>query len=193
MTVIFDDAGHAIVAGNIRVFHYVAETGEYWTWSDEFIPVGVSIPGNSTLIDPGEDIAGHVWVFDGAKWLNEEDHRGDIVYSIETGSESVIETIGSVSDKFTVVPPTTPFDTWSDGGWVTDSDAQNKANTDYNVQKRNLLRLDADTEITWRQYAVDKGIATEGEVAQLDAWKIYCVKLMRVDTSKPEWPQPPEA
>ena len=58
-------------------------------------------------------------------------------------------------------------------------------------QKRQSLKSVADTEISWRQDAVDAGIATEEETAALTEWKKYRVMLMRVDTSKPDWPTPP--
>ena len=58
-------------------------------------------------------------------------------------------------------------------------------------QKRRSLKSVADTEISWRQDAVDAGIATEEETAALTEWKKYRVMLMRVDTSKPDWPTPP--
>lgn len=63
-------------------------------------------------------------------------------------------------------------------------------------QVKNSLRLTADAEISWRQDAVDAGIATAGETAALAEWKKYRVLLMRVDTSKApaiEWPTPPDA
>ena len=58
-------------------------------------------------------------------------------------------------------------------------------------QKRRSLKSVADTEISWRQDAVDAGIATEEETAALTEWKTYRVMLMRVDTSNPDWPTPP--
>ncbi|HAF2743708.1 TPA: tail fiber assembly protein, partial [Salmonella enterica] len=45
------------------------------------------------------------------------------------------------------------------------------------------------------QDAVDLGIATEDEKAQLDEWKKYRVLVNRVDTStapKIDWPKKPE-
>lgn len=54
------------------------------------------------------------------------------------------------------------------------------------------LRAVADAEIAWRQDAVDYEIATTDEAAALLAWKKYRVLLMRVDTSAPDWPTPPE-
>lgn len=55
------------------------------------------------------------------------------------------------------------------------------------------FRAKADAEISWRQDAVDAGIATEDEATSLAAWKKYRVLLMRVDTSTDEisWPQEP--
>ncbi|MGE4888559.1 tail fiber assembly protein [Yersinia enterocolitica] len=57
--------------------------------------------------------------------------------------------------------------------------------------KKSLLRTYADSEIAWRQDAVDAGIATDEETAALAEWKKYRVLLMRVDTAKPTWPTPP--
>ncbi|HBB4485482.1 TPA: tail fiber assembly protein [Citrobacter freundii] len=59
--------------------------------------------------------------------------------------------------------------------------------------EREKLRLKAvaDDEISWRQDAVDAGIATAEETAALSEWKKYRVMLMRVDTAKPVLPTPP--
>ena len=59
-------------------------------------------------------------------------------------------------------------------------------------QKRAQLRGVADSEIEWRQDAVDAGIATEEEITDLAAWKKYRVLLMRVDAAAPAWPTIPE-
>lgn len=59
------------------------------------------------------------------------------------------------------------------------------------TQKKALLRSTADYEIDWRQYAVDKGKATEEEAAALIEWQDYRLDLMRVDTVNPVWPTPP--
>ena len=58
-------------------------------------------------------------------------------------------------------------------------------------QKKTSLRIAADSEIVWRQDAVDADIATDEEVAALAEWKKYRVLLMRVDTADPTWPIPP--
>lgn len=59
-------------------------------------------------------------------------------------------------------------------------------------QKRAQLRAVADSEIAWRQDAVDAGIETEEETAALADWKKYRVLLMRVDTTAPVWPTQPD-
>ena len=56
---------------------------------------------------------------------------------------------------------------------------------------RSALRSTADTEISWRQDAVDAGIATDEETAALSEWKKYRIMLMRVNTANPLWPMPP--
>lgn len=56
------------------------------------------------------------------------------------------------------------------------------------------LKANADEAISWRQDAVDTGIATRDEKAALDAWKKFRVLLMRIDTSTApeiEWPEVP--
>ncbi|QDW32283.1 tail fiber assembly protein [Yersinia sp. KBS0713] len=60
--------------------------------------------------------------------------------------------------------------------------------------KKADLKVVADSEIEWRQDAVDAGDASEKEIADLAAWRKYRVALMRVDTSNPAnitWPPAP--
>ncbi|HDL7926882.1 TPA: tail fiber assembly protein [Yersinia enterocolitica] len=60
--------------------------------------------------------------------------------------------------------------------------------------KKSQLKAVADSEINWRQDAVDGAYAEANEVTELSAWKKYRVLLMRVDTSKApdiEWPVAP--
>ncbi|EEY6114355.1 TPA: tail fiber assembly protein [Escherichia coli] len=62
-------------------------------------------------------------------------------------------------------------------------------------QKKKELAEIANTEIAWRQDAVDAGMATEAEITVLAEWKKYRVLLMRIDTSTAtdiEWPAAPD-
>ena len=58
--------------------------------------------------------------------------------------------------------------------------------------EKSRLRAIADSEIAWRQDAVDAEIATEVETESLAKWRQYRVLLMRVNTTKPDWPPLPE-
>ncbi|EGT5658356.1 tail fiber assembly protein [Citrobacter braakii] len=57
--------------------------------------------------------------------------------------------------------------------------------------KKTELLSSAAVAIAPLQDAVDEGMATAEETAALSEWKKYRVLLNRVDTSKPEWPTPP--
>ncbi|ENA3449150.1 tail fiber assembly protein [Yersinia enterocolitica] len=62
--------------------------------------------------------------------------------------------------------------------------------------KKSQLKAVADSEISWRQDAVDGNYAEGNEAADLAAWKKYRVLLMRIDTSKAPnitWPVSPDA
>ena len=79
---------------------------------------------------------------------------------------------------------------YSDGEVIARQYSVDELIANANAQKLRLREI-ADSEIAWRQDAVDAGIATEEETAALSEWKKYRVLLMRVDTAKPEWPTPP--
>lgn len=191
MKPVFDDNGLAIEAGNIRCFYYSSVTGEYTGWSDEYIHIGVSMPGNSTDIDPGEAVVGKISLFTGTDWRLEEDHRGDTAYSVENKQASVIDYIGPVRDGFVVVAPTSPFDKWDGQKWVADAEAQHAADVAEAEQKKAFLVEEANMAIVPLQDAFELDMATDAEKSLLQEWKKYRVLLMRVDTAKPEWPTPP--
>ncbi|HDL6744370.1 TPA: tail fiber assembly protein [Yersinia enterocolitica] len=61
--------------------------------------------------------------------------------------------------------------------------------------KKSQLKAIADSEIEWRQDAVDDRSASDKEITALASWRKYRVALMQVDTSNPleiEWPVLPE-
>ncbi|EFB7859109.1 tail fiber assembly protein [Escherichia coli] len=191
MKPVFDNNGLATHAGDLRCFYYDGATKEYTGWSDEFINIGVSMPGNSTDVNPGDEVAGRVAVFSNDSWEWQEDHRGDTVYSTEDGTASVIDYIGEIKDGFTTTEPDTQYDTWDGSQWVIDEEAQRADIIAAAESEKSRLRAVADSEIEWRQDAVDAEIATEEETAALVEWKKYRVLLMRVDTAAPDWPTPP--
>lgn len=191
--VIFDADGHATNAGYIRVYHF-ADNGECLGWSDEYINIGVGLPGSSTMIPPGEPITGMASVFNGTTWDKQEDHRGQTVYSIADRHTVLVDYIGAIKDGYVDAAPATQFDKWDGTAWVEDAEAKRAADIDTAAQKKGILRSTADNEIAWLQDAVDAGIATEEETALLSMWKAYRVQLMRIKTDAApdiEWPTTP--
>ncbi|WP_236328254.1 tail fiber assembly protein [Enterobacter bugandensis] len=66
---------------------------------------------------------------------------------------------------------------------------------DYEAEaERKKLELlnQANNVIATLQDAVDLGMATDKEEKKLPEWRKYRVLLNRVDTTRPEWPEPPE-
>lgn len=127
MKPVFDENGLAKEPGNIRCFYFDSVTGEYTGWSDEYINIGVSMPGNSTDIEPSETEKGKVSLFTGVQWRQEEDHRGEIVYSTIDGLPLTINYIGALRVNHTNAAPTTPFDIWNGKEWVTDTTVEHAA------------------------------------------------------------------
>lgn len=185
----------ATVAGDITVFNYDGETREYLSSSVECLPVGVGIPANSCTDKPAQSKEGFSICrsADFTTWEYIADHRGETVYSTETGEGVFIAALGDYPKNTTTLAPATPYDTWNGNEWVTDSDAQQLAALAAAETQKAQLRAAATDEIVWRQDAVSAGMATEEEAASLAEWIKYRVLLMRVDTAKPVWPTPPAA
>ena len=77
----------AIKAGDITVYNYNGETREYISTSTEYLAIGVGIPACSCLDAPGPYKTGYAICRseDFNSWIYVPDHRGEIVYSTETG------------------------------------------------------------------------------------------------------------
>ncbi|MCK6864875.1 tail fiber assembly protein [Enterobacter kobei] len=196
MKPVFDENGLATEAGNIRCFYYDPFTFEYTGWSDEYINIGVSMPGHSTDIDPGDEVTGKVAVFANGSWSQEEDHRGEIVYSTTDGMPSTIDYIGPVHDGYTATSPLGPYDKWDGEKWVTDPDAQHAADVKAADQQKAALLTEAQETISFWQTELQLGIISDEDKASLIAWMNYIKAVQAVDTSKaPDitWPTPPAA
>lgn len=198
MKPVFDENGLATQSGDIRCFYFDPVTGEYTGWSDEYINVGVSMPGNSTDIEPGEAVAGKVSLFTGTDWQLEEDHRGVTVYSLENKTPSVVDYIGPFKEGFVAAEPSSMFDKWDGKKWVKNAKAEHTALvSDTEAQKQYLITQANDyiNRKQWPGKAVT-GRLIDTEKAQYFLWLDYLDALEAVDTSSApdiNWPVPPEA
>ncbi|HHW7209508.1 TPA: tail fiber assembly protein [Escherichia coli] len=197
MKLVFDENGLAITPGELKCFYYNPETREYSGWSNEYINVGVSMPGNCTDIDPGEYIVGMVYLFNGARWQLEKDYRGVTVYSMENKAPSVVDYIGPIKEGFVAIEPLSMFDKWDGKTWVKNAEAEYTALvSDADAQKQYLITQANDyiNRKQWPGKAV-MGRLSDTEKAQYSLWLDYLDILEAVDTSNaPEinWPTPPK-
>ncbi|MBJ8746113.1 tail fiber assembly protein [Citrobacter farmeri] len=195
MKPVFDDNGLAVEAGNIRCFYYDAVTGEYTGWSDEYINVGVSMPGNSTDIDPGDEVAGEVAIFTDNGWQRQEDHRGETAWSTADGSAATVDYIGSVHDGYTSIEPSTPYDLWGGEKWVTDTEEQQAdAIAEAELQRQQLINA-AMQSISIIQLKLQAGrVLSDAEKNKLNVTLDYIDAVTATDTATApdiNWPVPP--
>ncbi|WP_416821776.1 tail fiber assembly protein [Cronobacter sakazakii] len=196
MKPVFDENGLAKEAGEIRCYYYDAVTFEYMGWSDEYINIGVSMPGDSTDIDPGDEVAGKVAVFQNVGWVLNEDHRGETVYSTADASASTVDYIGPVKDGYTSAAPSGPDQKWDGKKWVTDTDAQHAADVKAADKQKAALLVEAQETISFWQTELQLDIISDEDKASLITWMQYIKEVQAVDTSKaPDitWPTPPAA
>ncbi|HBM7610036.1 TPA: tail fiber assembly protein [Enterobacter asburiae] len=187
----------ATVAGDITVYNYDGETREYLSSSVEYLAVGVGLPANSCTEVPGEAKAGSAIcrTEDFTAWEYVADHRGETVYSTQTGEAVIISAPGDYPEGTTILAPATPYDTWNGSEWVTDTEAQQAANVEAAEQKKSALLLEAQAAISLWQTELQLGIISDEDKASLIAWMNYIKAVQAVDTSKaPEitWPDKPE-
>jgi len=111
-----------------------------------------------------------------------------------TWPQDGVSVSADVAAEYMQSPPPGKFRVAGDGGmpeWKDIPPPTLEEETELAQHKRQQLRARADTEIAWRQDAVDAGIATEGEAKELANWKRYRIQLMRVEVPTTEWPEIP--
>nr|WP_314602180.1 tail fiber assembly protein [uncultured Enterobacter sp.] len=187
----------ATAAGDITVFNYDGETREYLSSSVEYLPVGVGIPANSSTEAPGEAKAGSAIcrTKDFTAWEYVADHRGETVYSTETGDAMMVSLLGDYPEGTTTLAPSTPYDTWNGSEWVTDTEVQHAADVEAADQQKTALLSEAQETISLWQTELQLGIISDEDKASLIAWMNYIKAVQAVDTSKaPDitWPDKPE-
>ena len=188
----------ATVAGDITVYNYDNTTREYISSSTEYLAVGVGIPAYSCLDAPVTHKAGYAICrsADFNSWEYVPDHRGEIIYSTETGESKEITALGDYPENTTTIAPLTPYDKWDGEKWVTDTDAQNIAAVEAAEAQRQSLIDAAMASISLIQLKLQAGRKlTEEETTRLNAVLDYIDAVTAIDTSTApdiEWPVSPE-
>lgn len=191
--------GYALNAGEIIVHNYDGETREYISTSSEYLAVGVGIPAHSCLDAPGSNKAGYAICrsVDLNSWEYVPDHRGETVYSTETGESKEITSLGDYPENTTTIAPLTPYDKWDGEKWVTDAEAQHSAAVGAAEAQRQSLIDAAMASISLIQLKLQAGRQlTQAETTRLNAVLDYIDAVTATDTSTaPDviWPELPEA
>ena len=188
----------ATSAGDITVYNYDGVTREYLSFMVEYLAVGVGLPANSCTDAPGESKEDFAVcrTADLRAWEYVADHRGEVVYSTETGEAVAITAPGDYPDGTTTLAPSTPYDTWNGSEWVTDTDAQHTADVEAAEQKKAALLVEAQATISLWQTELQLGVISDDDKASLIAWMNYIKAVQAVDTSAApdiNWPEKPEA
>ncbi|HFU7225583.1 TPA: tail fiber assembly protein [Escherichia coli] len=130
-------------------------------------------------------------------WEYMPDHRGEIVFSTETGESKEITAPGDYPDNTTTIAPLTPYDKWDGEKWVTDTEAQHSAAVDAAEAQRQSLIDAAMASISLIQLKLQAGRKlTQAETTRLNAVLDYIDAVAATDTSTaPDviWPELPEA
>lgn len=188
----------ATEAGDITVFNYDSVTREYLFSTVEYLAVGVGIPAASCTDAPGEEKASYAIcrTAELSGWEYIVDHRGEDVFSTETGEPVAITLLGDYPENTTTLAPSTPYDTWNGSEWVTDTEAQHTADVAAAEQQKAALLAEAQATISFWQTELQLGIISDEDKASLIAWMNYIKAVQAVDTSTApdiNWPEKPEA
>ncbi|EBE6211530.1 tail fiber assembly protein [Salmonella enterica] len=182
-------------AQTIKIFNLRSDTNEFIGAGDAYIPPHTGLPANCTDIAPPDIPSSHIAVFDAETqtWSLQEDHRGETVYDTTTGNQMYISEPGPLPENATSVSPGGGYKKWDSKTqvWANDEAAEAAARLREAEGTKNRLLQIASEKIAPLQDAVDLGIATDDEKAQLDEWKKYRVLVNRVDTTNPVWPEQP--
>lgn len=192
-----DENGFATESGFITIYNYGGETREFISASREFLPVGVGTPGNSCVDAPIRKKAGFAICrnADSSGWEYVADHRGETVFSTETGHKFTISSLGDYPENTTTKEPSTQFDKWNGTDWVTDTNERQAADVAAADEQKVSLLLTANATIRLWQTELQLGIISDDDKASLIAWIGYIKSVQAVDTSSaPDitWPTKPE-
>ncbi len=188
----------AINEGYIIVYNYNYLTREFISETTEYLATGVGIPAHSCLDAPGLQREGYAIcrTADLKSWEYVPDHRGEIVYSTDTGESREITAPGDYPEKTTTIAPLTPYDKWDGEKWVTDTEAQYKAAVEAAEKKRQSLIDAAMASISLIQLKLQaRRKLTLTETNRLNAVLDYIDELTAIDLvtapdlSLPELPE----
>ena len=191
----FDENGFARTAGWAIIYNTDINTGEFVNATYEYVADGIGLPSHVCLDAPNEVENGQAIIRQGNQWIYPKDFRGQKIYSTKTGAESTVTSIGDIPDGFTLLKPSSEFDSWNGKIWELDKEKQHQHDIAVAQSQQSQLLKEVNNEISNFQDAVDAEIATEQQVEILKQWKKYRFELNQIDVNKVpniNWPKKPE-
>ncbi|MFP1920683.1 tail fiber assembly protein [Lonsdalea quercina] len=187
----------AVVAGNITVYNYVAETGEYLSSSIEYLPIGVGLPAHSCFDAPLVPKAGYAICRNAERsaWEYISDYRGETVYNTQTRQPVTLTTLGAYPENTTPLAPATEYDVWDGTNWVLDVAAKHEGEIAEAEQRRQTLLTEADSVTSDWRIELMLGDISDSDKTKLSAWMAYKSAVKAVDVSTApdvSWPAQPE-
>ncbi|WP_350326475.1 tail fiber assembly protein [Pectobacterium aroidearum] len=183
-----NESGFSVQAGWITIYQVHPVNREYIGANYEYLPIGVGVPAGSYIDVPELPQAGLALrrSADGKQWEHVSDYRSQTVYNTETRQPHKVTDMGELQASQTLLVPTSEFDKWEDGKWVTDLEAQRQVLIANKKVELNTRLSQASERIQVLSDAVELNLATEEEKNELKAWKTYRLQLSRVDINSPE-------
>ncbi|ACS87570.1 tail fiber assembly protein [Musicola paradisiaca] len=175
--------GLTTVPGWLVVYFADPDTHEYLHAGYEYLMQGTGLPAGGYLDAPSlpPDGLGLRRSDDGLCWVHVPDYRGQLAYNTQTRQPLRVTQMGELPSELTVLAPTSAFDVWRDGRWVTDDAAKINAAIQAAKAEQEKRRRSANDRLNELTYAINLGIATPEEASALSSWQAYLVLLSRVD------------
>ncbi|MFK8256876.1 tail fiber assembly protein [Erwinia sp. AnSW2-5] len=187
-----NEQGFADVSGWINC-HVVNYDGEYIGQRDEYISATTGLPAGAYLDKPPKAKKGMAIVRKGGEWAFEEDHRGEVIFSTKDQSSKIVETIGSAPDGYTLIKPSSIYESWSGSEWVLDEAAKEEGEKNDAENNKSKLIEEANNYINNKQWpsklALNR-ISDEDKKLFIE-WLDYIDNLNDIDISSPSWPEKP--
>jgi hypothetical protein len=174
------------------VYYYFSETTQELFGPVELpvIPgIGVVLPGNAIELPEALPAAetGYVWVWRNGAASQLIDLRNREAYRKDTGGVEIWFELGPLPDYLTFKPRPGEYYVWLNDDWVLDLAAELTGKTAQANAQRDSRLFQIVIRVAPLQYAYELGEATSVQLATLQEWKRYTLKLMDIE-QQPDFP-----
>ncbi|MFM5530451.1 tail fiber assembly protein [Aeromonas veronii] len=191
------DDGWAETSGYTMAYIAAHETAEYLGPSDVWVSEGTGLPAGAYHDAPPASAEGKAIVRLDTGWQLVTDLRGVVVYDKSTGQPVTVNAIGELLEQYTLLEPSSPYDKWTNDGWVKDETAEQQAKLQAAKTEQSARIANANQQIAIIKPAVDGGYAKPEHTQLLADWQRCRYELTLVPEQpgwpdKPQWPTEPE-